>query len=300
MTAQADPSPNPTTEADLFCPHCGYSLRGITSARCPECGSAIDWDAVTKSTISWIHRKRIGRWKAYVRTAAVAIRDPKQLAAEVRHPVTLADALAFRRMTTLIAFFPTALLATSLYLWMLASVSNLSFAALSRGETSALRLAAAMDWLMVPALWISLYLMFLALAGVHSYFFHPRTLTITQQNRAIALSYYAGAALALTPVSYVCVGIVVAMYAARLDRKLPLLIVLLVWIIGTATPVVQIFAWWLSCLRMLRGATHCSRLRQWMLGASLPLSWIILAAIIGGMPLVFGYICLVILSLMRP
>ena len=38
------PSTNPA--ADLFCPNCGYNLRGIDSERCPECGVVIDREAM--------------------------------------------------------------------------------------------------------------------------------------------------------------------------------------------------------------------------------------------------------------
>lgn len=31
---------------DLICPKCGYNLRGLESARCPECGHDISWEAM--------------------------------------------------------------------------------------------------------------------------------------------------------------------------------------------------------------------------------------------------------------
>src|SRR5207249_584070 len=33
----------PTYESDLFCPLCGYNLRGLEQPRCPECGYAFAW-----------------------------------------------------------------------------------------------------------------------------------------------------------------------------------------------------------------------------------------------------------------
>ena len=40
------PPRNPTTDADLACPLCGYALRGLTEPRCPECGYSFTWDEI--------------------------------------------------------------------------------------------------------------------------------------------------------------------------------------------------------------------------------------------------------------
>jgi len=65
-TATPDPSA-PTGSAyadDLFCPECGYSLRGLTSDRCPECGLALGQIRALGTTIPWAHRRAIGSWRA--------------------------------------------------------------------------------------------------------------------------------------------------------------------------------------------------------------------------------------------
>ncbi len=43
---------------------------------------------------------------------------------------------------------------------------------------------------------VSAFLVFVILTGFHTYFFHPRALSVVQQNRAVALAYYACAPLA--------------------------------------------------------------------------------------------------------
>src|SRR5438128_163233 len=57
---------------DPFCPQCGYSLRGLNprdsaaaEVCCPECGFAVDLRTLQQSIIPWVHRREIGRWRAY-------------------------------------------------------------------------------------------------------------------------------------------------------------------------------------------------------------------------------------------
>src|SRR5256885_10861457 len=69
--------------ATLLCPACGYDLRAIQSDRCPECGLAIDRALGVASQIPWTHRKRIGTWRAYARTAFLVMLRPSRIAAEI-------------------------------------------------------------------------------------------------------------------------------------------------------------------------------------------------------------------------
>src|ERR1700683_5145664 len=81
----------------LHCPQCGYNLFGIdASERCPECGLQIDRGIVGESRLAWMHRRKIGRVRAFIRTAAVGTFRPKQIADEMNRPVSLADARRFR------------------------------------------------------------------------------------------------------------------------------------------------------------------------------------------------------------
>ena len=47
MTDTAATSP---AEQDVHCPLCDYDLRGLTEARCPECGAPFDWDELRDPT----------------------------------------------------------------------------------------------------------------------------------------------------------------------------------------------------------------------------------------------------------
>jgi hypothetical protein len=50
MTDPPTPSAHDTAAepTDLYCPQCEYNLHGIDSARCPECGTAIDYEALAQ------------------------------------------------------------------------------------------------------------------------------------------------------------------------------------------------------------------------------------------------------------
>jgi len=198
----SDDLPNPADEGELFCPQCGYDLRGLGSGRCPECGLAIDAPtAGAASRIPWVHGARIGRWRAFWRTAWEATVRPSRLAADVAKPVELRDALAFRRAVVWVVWIPIALASAIGYASVLAdySLASAAFdwpAALFEVGGVAVALAAAWLWLLLGC-------------GVASYLFHPRRLPVERQNRAVAVSYYACGPLAW--VSLAGVGAVAVM-----------------------------------------------------------------------------------------
>ena len=107
------------TAADegLFCPECGYSLRGLGgdrpegpagNVRCPECGFAVDLRTLHQSIIPWVHRHEIGRWRAYWRTVRLVSRRPRLVAGEACKPLRIEDAVGFRRITAFLVFLPLA------------------------------------------------------------------------------------------------------------------------------------------------------------------------------------------------
>jgi predicted RNA-binding Zn-ribbon protein involved in translation (DUF1610 family) len=101
---QAEETTTAPAARELFCPECGYNLRGITSARCPECGTEIDRAKLAESQIPWVHRAKIGRVRAYVRTAWLATARPNRLAMEMAGPVSYEDARKFWLVTVGVAW----------------------------------------------------------------------------------------------------------------------------------------------------------------------------------------------------
>ncbi len=283
---------------ELFCPQCGYSLRGIQSERCPECGHVLNWERITQSQIPWVHRKQIGRWRAYWRTLKLTMLDSRAISDEVQRAVKLEDALKFRRMTVRLVFVPLAIAIAGLYAWGLWTSSELSFRAWDRDEPGWVKLAAVMDWAMLPVSLAALYLMLLTLTGVQSYFFHPRSIPVVRQNRAVALSYYGCGAVAWLPVSLGAFALVIGLTAAGTLRRMPLVVTALVWIVGMSLVVLPPICGWVNMIRLLGKTTQCGRVRQLAMAVSLPLLWAALIAIVGiGIPAAYAFVCLVALSL---
>ncbi|HYE17312.1 MAG TPA: zinc ribbon domain-containing protein [Tepidisphaeraceae bacterium] len=92
------PTPIPTDRA-FPCPACGYDLRAMAGGRCPECGIAVDREALRVSAIPWAHRRRRGFVRAYLATARRFIRGGRGLVDEPLRPQELGDARAFARVT---------------------------------------------------------------------------------------------------------------------------------------------------------------------------------------------------------
>src|SRR4051812_20118884 len=109
----AEPLSNPVA----LCPACGYDLRGLPAEteRCPECGMpAVGAAAAVR--VPWEMRREMGRWRAYRRTAWLALFHPARLAAAIARPVRFEDARRFSRATAFLAWTPLALLL--LWTWL--------------------------------------------------------------------------------------------------------------------------------------------------------------------------------------
>ena len=299
MTTDPAPPAAPAETPELFCPDCGYSLRGIdASSRCPECGFGLDRARLTASNIPWTHRGGdgggIGAFRAYWRTVRLVILHPTRAAGDVARPVSFDDARRFRRATALIATTgPLALLAWACVAAMLDRPITLSASA-----SPAVRIGWLLEILLVPVIVVALYAFFLAATGVASYFFHPKRLPVELQNRAVAISYYACAPWALTPLT---VASVVAAWLAReylVSQRASATAVGVVLALGATIPLVQAVAMTLSPLRMLQRATNCGLGRAFLLGTVLPVLWALLAIVIAvGIPAAYVFTALVILSL---
>lgn len=166
---------------DLYCPECGYSLRGLTSGRCPECGLLLDFIESKVSLIPWERRREIGRLRAYWRTVWGAVFRPKRFCRAAYQPVSYRCAQKFRWLTVAHAF--VALL-----------VVSFAGEVLSDGPATE-EAVEETGWWYIAVVGLSLLLALAAFTGIPTYFFHPRYLPVERQNRAVALSYYGSGSL---------------------------------------------------------------------------------------------------------
>ena len=292
-------SESPLPDTELFCPGCGYSLRGIASANCPECGLAIDRSEASVSRIPWEHRRRIGYFRAYWRT----LRMPAtSVARDVIRPVNYRDARLFQCITVLLVGLPSGALG-------LLPLPNYMY----KGLGSSLQ-----SWpITMPAGWmidltlpivagvglkfvvpIAVVLFLLAMTGVPSYFFHPPHLSVVQQNRAIALSYYA-----CTPLVFLLLPTLVAWAAVPTLYQLSWFTVneaLAGFAAGATvifTPLIILVILLIGYVRMLRSATVCTTARVIAMLVLLPLAWVSLAALtLVALPWVVGYVMMIVWS----
>lgn len=275
---------------ERVCPECGYDLRAIPSDRCPECGQAIDRTTLSVSRIPWTHRKQIGRARAYCRTNLLVIFRSKRLPEEIARPVSFADAQRFRHVTVLLAWLPLATWAAGL---VLANWDDAT-ADLRSPES---RLAWEMEAASLVSLLFALWFALLLISGTASYFFHPRSLSIAHQDRAIALSYYSSAPLAWAWVPAALLGVLAWMsYQEWAQRGFGDKMATLVGCAAFGSVVAIVLLCWLRVVRLMQRVTHCGVGRTIAMTLCLPFSWAICCAVALLIPLTLIYVSLVILS----
>ncbi|WP_428938622.1 hypothetical protein [Fontivita pretiosa] len=308
--AAADPIASTTAPhaADLYCPGCGYNLRGIdASQRCPECGLSIDRSTLGKSVIPWTARRHIGRARALFKTAWLASTDPRMLAREMAIAVSFRDAQRFRWTVVAIASVPliaAAIIARAtlgpfgpLFFGPWAAIGYTSGPQSPWPDVGICLFTGLFLWPVTP---VAILLFITAISGVQSYFFHPRSLPVVRQNRAVALSCYSsGPLLFLTVPSLVFSAAALLTYLEYIGhwivkQWLPFFTTPLMWLAGTILALAVIFTWWLNTVRMLRDATHCGPGRTLVAAIGLPSAWVLLALVtLGLIPIMCGFVVLV-------
>ena len=256
-----DPSAPVPEEYDVFCHACGYSLVGLVGDRCPECGVAFDPNELPYARVPWLHRRRIGFWRAYWQTVKLVVLRPRAFAEELCRPVRISadDARRFRRLTIYLAATAAAAAAT-LFAWM--ESAPLRGPA---GEVAAAALMLAGGWLAV--------VLFLRLATDMPLFIWKGLPSLPPRELA-PLHHYAAAPVALLPVLLLVAAVVpdVAWSARRSGG----------WGHVSAAGVVAVVAAWLylawrTPLVFMKAATHCTRRRVALLAVYLPLHVLLMA-----------------------
>ena len=274
----------PGISYDLFCQNCGYDLRGLTSERCPECGHSLETVRSTVPQIPWVHRDKLGRFRAYWRTVWLVMFRQSRFCEEMARPISYADAQRFRGVTILHLQVPLMLATAGWYVGAWPTLFD---------DPLANQLFRQVWPAVVLHICIALFLA--AVTGAPSYFFHPRSLPIEMQNRTIAMSYYACSPLALAALPVAPGAFFIwSTGATGLSDKLLIGSFLL-----TALLIVALMYGWLSELfRISRRVMPQYRGRSYLILLGMPASWLLLGLLIfAGIPLTFFFIVVVFASL---
>lgn len=252
---------------DVFCPRCGYNLRGLTGGTCPECGDDVSAVHSARSVIPWTYRKTKSEPRrtfrlapsaslAFFRTAWMAMFARRRLCLEISREASFADARAFRRWVVGLAWLPF------LGAGMIFAISRPG-----KGVVGATWIddIASEVW-PVAVLVVGALLGLAAMTGLPSYWFHPKDTPVRFQNRAIALSYYACAPLGfvLVPVALLFAGAVLW----ELDGPSIIAVGLAI-----AVTLFVLFEWWYGVVAMLRILMPQHPRRMWSAALLLPLLW---------------------------
>lgn len=271
----ADSGP-PDPYRDPFCPGCGYCLRGLTSALCPECGASVADVRAGASQIAWIRRRQIGYFRAFWRTVFQVLFRTQAFCRESARPVSYRDAVRFH-LAAVAHAFAGVLAATGV--WMLDDWTG--FVGMVTG------VGVWFTVLCYAAIWVGL----VAASGVHTYWFHPRQLDVAMQNRVLALSRYAAAPLAVVPL----LGL--AAYASL--RPTPQNDVLAAGLQIAAAVLIGLIVWalWHPLIGFARRLLP-TRLRRWVVIWIVPLiALLTFALILVGIPAIALYVAVIVDSI---
>lgn len=259
----------------VFCPQCAYDLRGSTSPRCPECGHPLEQLRTTGSQIPWIHRRQLGLFRAYWRTARMVTFRNRQFCAEFARPVSYTDAQKFRWLTVGLAY--GAILCGKLAHWlMVPGAFKEQFGTI--------------EWSLVPVE-AATFLTLAALTGSPSYYFHPRRLPLVLQNRAVALSYYTCAPLGWLPLALIPTAAVHLLRAGGVPFFLT----------GSQTGIllalITMLIWWRNLVQ-LAARTLRAGIYTALVAVGVPIVWISVGGhILVGLPLLTLYVAAIFYTL---
>ena len=272
-----DPAAPVPEEYDVFCEGCGYSLVGLVGDRCPECGATFSAGELPFARVPWLHRRRIGTFRAYRQTVAQVVRHPGAFAAELCRPVRISadDAKRFRVRTVYFAATSAVGVALAL-LW----ISGELIQSWQRGPRAVSGIV-----VFLLTLWLASSL-FLRLATDMPVFIWKGLPSLPPTELA-PLHHYAAAPLALAPVvGLVAVVAPVLAWVSNIPAEwfyvlnVAAVIILVAWVIRC----------WMTPLVLMRRATGCGFGRVALLGLYLPVHWLLMAMLTLGMVMIVAIV----------
>lgn len=273
----------------------------MPAGRCPECGLQIDENVLMgRASIPWQHRARVGRVRGFLRTIWLAIRHPRRLAHQAARDVDYLSARRFQLICCLLAFIAYAV-PVSVGFWAMRTgiVASPPWGDVLGGweEVAGVASSALAPLLADAALFtaglLGIFLWLLLGSGVASYFFYVRDRAPQLNDRAISLSYYAAAPLALAP-------LVVGLWAATIfsgewldpdPGDATFFIVMALLILAIIVSVVMLVDTWLLPARLLRQTPgHASAARQLLCALITLVGWVVLfVLLVIGLPALVLY-----------
>lgn len=274
-----------------FCPRCGYDLRASFGETCPECGGTLDENALRQTQILWLRRREVGRLRALWRTAFFVTFHGQRMSYEMARPVDFSEARRFHRTVAILLWLTPVAFASLFVLAVLFSESwEENAEPFGTLTTLAVLLTAP------PAL----LLFFFTATAVHTYWFHPRHLSTEQQNRTLALSYFACAPLLFLPPAILlgAAGVLLMNlfnHTHTLSGTTWFYVGAGMLIAAAILGLSSIVAFWRVCTSLAGTLAQRGTGGKLLLALSLPWLWALLFALFAlGMPLAAGYTALMI------
>ncbi len=284
---------------DVYCPACSYSLQGAPSSKCPECGRSLANIRTGTHQIPWVRRREIGRFLGYWSTVWMVTFRNRRFCEEYAHKVAVGDAVAFQRVTVLHVYVLVLLATLGLYMTIPTSTPQTN-PALQMMTTGVIAPGPSLIWQAYADIWpvgvmhVFLMLYLIAITGVPSYFFHPRSVAVQQQNNAVAMSYYACGPLAaapfLGPAVFMLIGFPLAVLTGTSQSWVGVAVL--------ASGGIVTAVWWWNLVRLIRRVMPQLSHRAIAIAAGMPALWLGLAALfLCVLPSVVLYLLAVVVSL---
>lgn len=289
MEPSADPQ---MLDAEVYCPACGYSLRGNVSGRCPECGQVFDPAALTTSRIHWMRRREIGRFRAWWRTLWQATFRPGQLVASMSAPVPYADARSFWLINALLT---CALPVAGLLLWDSPGEDTARLLERTLGSGSSphdLTLVALMGLGIPGTISVAAVLFLLLITGMQTYLFQRIAGSRVYQDRAAALALYASGAWSASIVLIIAMAVLVLYVIALAPSTDPA--ATKIWLAVSAATLV--FVPWVAIYRLHARVTHAHLFQVVGFAAKLSVLWLLALLLCGGLIGLAGLVRIIVLS----
>lgn len=188
---------------DLYCPKCGYNLRGLTSDNCPECGYDVTIVRGAESLLPWVNREKLGWLRAYWKTVWMVMFRSEIFSLEICRPVSEPDARSFRRATILHAYLPFVLLTA---FWAIAHFDSFKATADFAGYG------------FIAAIHLGIITCILLTTALPHYTLYHRDIPLIKRDRAAVIALYGCAPLAWTFLPVLCGAIGVALTVLSADE----------------------------------------------------------------------------------